>query len=84
MRPARLVYLVDDNAEDRAVMRRLLDQDAQHSYRYREFDDVESTLRGCLEQRPDCLVVDYVLGEHDGLELLDRLCAALAPRRFRS
>ncbi len=67
------VLVVDDNAHDRELYKRLL-QEASHS----RFDVVEvacgtEALASIAVRRPACILLDYNLPDYDGLELLDAL-----------
>jgi signal transduction histidine kinase len=68
-----VVLIVDDSPEDRALYRRLLEEDRGHRYRFLETDTGEEGLRIGREERPDCLLLDYRLPDLDGLEFLSRL-----------
>ncbi len=70
--PIRLL-IVDDSPEDRALYRRLLAQDAEHAYEFLEAETGEEGLSTALEERPDCLLLDYRLPDVDGLEFLAQL-----------
>src|SRR5436305_1480392 len=70
--PCRIL-IVDDSPEDREVYKRMLAQDAEHSYEFLEADLGEEGLRMAQEERPDCLLLDYKLPDVDGLEFLSRL-----------
>ncbi|HEX6900772.1 MAG TPA: response regulator [Thermoanaerobaculia bacterium] len=70
--PIRLL-IVDDSPEDRALYRRLLAQDAEHAYEFLEAETGEEGLSTALEERPDCLLLDYRLPDVDGLEFLGQL-----------
>jgi signal transduction histidine kinase len=71
--PPCRILIVDDSPEDRAVYKRMLAQDRDHVYEFVEADMGEEGLRLALEERPDCLLLDYKLPDVDGLEFLSRL-----------
>ncbi|HEY9421243.1 MAG TPA: response regulator [Thermoanaerobaculia bacterium] len=73
MSSACRILIVDDSPEDRALYRRLLSQDPEHAYDFLEAETGEEGLRTALEERPDCLLLDYRLPDLDGLEFLGQL-----------
>ena len=74
MTPADLLILiVDDSPEDRALYRRLLEQDGENHYRFLEAETGEDGLAAALAESPSCLLLDYRLPDVDGLEFLSRL-----------
>lgn len=70
------ILIVDDSPEDRALYRRLLSQDPEHAYEFLEAETGDEGLRTALEERPDCLLLDYRLPDLDGLEFLAQLLEA--------
>ena len=77
--PPLSMLIVDDSVEDRETYRRLLAEDPQHAYRFRETELGEEGLRLAAEEPPDCVLLDYRLPDLDGLEFLARLDAACPP-----
>jgi PAS domain S-box-containing protein len=67
------VLLVDDCLEDRETYRRYLLNDPQHTYRILEAETGEQALLLCRQQFPDVIVMDYLLPDMNGLELLNNL-----------
>lgn len=68
----RTVLLVDDSADDRAVIRRLLRRQ-RPEYTVLEASSGEAGLERIRQARPDCVLLDYHLPDMDGGEFLDRL-----------
>ena len=66
----RLVLIVDDSPEDRAAVLRHLSRDAGSAYRFREADSGSAALDASREEPPDCMLLDFDLPGHDGLEVL--------------
>src|SRR5690349_6055689 len=73
--PDLLILIVDDSPEDRALYRRLLEQDGESHYRFLEAETGEEGLAAALAENPACLLLDYRLPDVDGLEFLTRLRA---------
>ncbi|MFN6539302.1 MAG: PAS domain S-box protein [Nostoc sp. EkiNYC01] len=67
------VFFVEDSAEDRALYRRLLEQDDRHTYNIYEFESGEEALEGCQGTTPAVVLLDYQLPDLDGLEFLTEL-----------
>ncbi len=78
------VLLIDDSAEDRADLRRMLLQDARRRYRFSEAARGAAGVRIVLDMandRIDCVLLDYHLPDMDAPEVLAALCkgASLPP-----
>jgi CheY-like chemotaxis protein len=69
----RLVLIIDDSPEDRAVIRRYLQQDPRASYRFLEETTGAEGLAIGLSAALDCVMLDFSLPDMDGLEFLRRL-----------
>ncbi len=70
------ILLIDDNAEDRADLRRMLLQGAQRRYRFSEAAGGAEGLRMALDPsngRIDCVLLDYHLPDMDAPEVLAAL-----------
>src|SRR5687768_5583279 len=67
------ILLVDDSPEDREFCRRLLTRTNEAAYEVVEKELGEEGLRYCQQERPDCVVLDYMLPDLDGLEFLAQL-----------
>jgi carbon storage regulator CsrA len=70
--PNRLL-IVEDCPEDRVAYRRFLSERAGVPWIFAEADNGEAGLALCAAQRPDCVLLDYLLPDLDGIEFLDRL-----------
>lgn len=67
------LLVLDDSAEDREILRRLLSSDPKQDYVLHEFTDIELALQACQELAPDCVLLDYSLGDGTGLDFLAAL-----------
>lgn len=65
------ILVVDDNANDRRLIRRLLR--TYKNYRVFEAKDGAEALHMIADQRPDLIVSDLTMPEMDGFSLLDHL-----------
>jgi len=69
----RLVLIVDDNPDDRESLVRMLRKVEGATYRYIEAADGLKGVEMVSQHRPDCMLLDYSLPGHNGLEILKRL-----------
>jgi len=69
VRPIKIL-IVDDSPEDRATYRRLLSKDSEHEYVFLEAETGEEGLKACRNEEPDCILLDYLLPDLDGIEFL--------------
>ena len=76
------LLVLDDSAEDREIVRRLLSSDPKQDYVVHEFTDIEQALEACDRLRPDCVLLDYSLGDGTGLDFLAARNAKGQPREF--
>lgn len=68
--------LIDDSEEDRFALRRLLRRSASDTtFDIREADTGARGIALCREYAPDCLLLDYDLGDTDAVALLAELNA---------
>ncbi|MEB3181845.1 MAG: PAS domain S-box protein [Nostocaceae cyanobacterium] len=72
------ILFVDDSESDIETYRRYLLRDKQRKYRILEARTGEEALLLCQQQFPDVIVIDYLLPDMDGLELLQELKAEFA------
>ncbi len=70
----RIVLIVDDSLEDREIYRRYLGQDNKYSYTILEAETGEEGLE-LSTQNPDAILLDFMLPDFNGLELLAELKA---------
>jgi PAS domain S-box-containing protein len=71
----RTILLVDDCEEDRETYRRYLLQDRQNNDKILTVNTGQQALELCSEQFPDAILLDYLLPDRDGLEVLSELKA---------
>ena len=71
------VTIIDDSAEDRAEVRRLLLQGSDRRYEFTEAETGAAGVRAVLQAAspPDCVVLDYGLPDADAPELLAELAS---------
>ena len=69
----RTLFLIDDNAVDRNIIKRYLLRDTEHQYVFVEAETGEQGVQHCHTQPPDCILIDYDLPDMSGLELLAEL-----------
>ena len=71
-RPLRIL-VVDDSREDREAYRRFINSGSQREYLIDEVDSGEEGLAWCRSKTPDCVLLDYLLPDLNGLEFLSEL-----------
>ncbi|WBA43292.1 sensor histidine kinase [Hymenobacter canadensis] len=70
----KTLLIIDDNAEDRLLYRRLLrPQEGQERLDIHEASDGEQGLARFRELHPDCVLLDYNLPDTDGLSMLAQM-----------
>lgn len=67
----RIVAVVDDNSDNRTLVRALLEQ----FYTIRQYGDGPSALTAFEQDRPDAVLLDISLPGMDGVEILARMRA---------
>lgn len=67
------ILLVEDDLVDRMACKRALAADSARRYIVFEAETGEQGLHLAMEQRPDCILLDYNLPDHTGLEFLAAL-----------
>lgn len=69
----RTILLVEDSPTFRAIYQRYLRQHAPDAYHYLEATTGEQGLHICHTTRIDCIILDYLLPDMDGLAFLNAL-----------
>lgn len=69
----RKILIVDDSPEDRETWRRYLASDVTCEYEFLESGSLEFGLETCLEEQPDCILLDYHLPDGNGIDFLEHL-----------
>ena len=64
------ILLIDDNPADAELLRRLLNKIPEFQVEFAHCLDAESGQQALAAEKTDCLLLDYRLGEQDGLEVL--------------
>jgi signal transduction histidine kinase len=67
------IFIIDDNPEDRSIIRRYLIKDVERIYHIFEGETGEQSLALCQQNRPDCILLDYNLPDMNGVEFLAEL-----------
>lgn len=67
------LLIVDDNPDDRFVFKRLLKQVNGVQWSILESETGADGLELCEKENPDCILLDYILPDIDGLEFLLQL-----------
>ncbi|GEM_PF-1805120 len=69
----QIIFIVDDSAEDRQVLRRHLLQDNEINYTIFEEETGQRSLELCKATKPDCILLDFNLPDMNGLDFLTGL-----------
>jgi len=64
------ILIIDDSEDDRLLYRRALQKDAQTSYDILEAEDGTQGLKYLETDTPKCVLLDYSLPGHNGIEVL--------------
>ena len=68
------ILIVDDGPEDREVYKRHLKNGFENiNYHIFESETGQEGIQLCKEESPDCILLDYLLPDMDGLEFLSLL-----------
>ncbi|MEM8718185.1 MAG: ATP-binding protein [Cyanobacteria bacterium P01_G01_bin.39] len=73
------VLIIDDSAEDRELYRRYLSRETRFKYKIIEVESGEESLEQLALNQPDLILLDYLLPDFDGLELIEELKQQLSP-----
>jgi PAS domain S-box-containing protein len=69
----RTILIVKESPVEREVYRSYLDRETNFTYEFWEAESTEIALRLCGSQLPDCIVLDYLLPDRNGLDLMTEL-----------
>jgi two-component system, sensor histidine kinase and response regulator len=67
------VLIIDDSPADQEIYRRLLRENPHYDYEFLEAISGEAGLRLCKSAQPDCVLLDYLLPDLNGIEFLAAL-----------
>lgn len=73
----RMILIVKESQIERELYRRYLQQETSFKYDFWEAKSGEMALQVCGSQVPDCIVLDYLLPDRNGLEVLGELKALM-------
>ncbi|HEX8230183.1 MAG TPA: response regulator, partial [Chloroflexia bacterium] len=65
------ILLVEDDEEDYMITRNLLASNSESKFDLEWTDSYDAALEKIRRNRHDVYLLDYFLGQHDGLELLN-------------
>ncbi|NWJ49198.1 MAG: PAS domain S-box protein, partial [Chloroflexi bacterium] len=71
------VLIVDESAENRATVKRYLNQDPDHTYRFEETELGKAGLELCVSRQPNLILLNCSLPDITGLEFLKALTARM-------
>jgi len=69
------ILIIDDSEDDRELYHRALRKDVEASYDITDAEDGEAGLGHLAKGQPDCVLLDYSLPGHNGVEVLKLLRA---------
>lgn len=64
------VLIIDDSLSDRTLYRMWLEKESDGKFKMIEAGDGAAGYRAFMEHQPDCIILDFMMPEKDGLELL--------------
>ncbi|HEY1012746.1 MAG TPA: ATP-binding protein [Herpetosiphonaceae bacterium] len=80
--PTRLILIIDDTPEDRELYKRLLRRDSSAVYEVAEAATAADGIALCGAIRPDVVLIDYLLPDDNGLDVVSELVAAHGDAAF--
>jgi signal transduction histidine kinase len=78
----RHILIIDDNEEDRMVLRRILRRVNEFKYTFTEVGLGEQGLAICYATPPSCVLLDYSLPDMSGIDVLQELRQSETALRF--
>ncbi len=76
------VLIIDDSPADQEIYRRLLLENPAYDYEFLEAESGEIGLSMCEADPPDCVLLDYLLPDLNGLDFLAALSSETVPPAF--
>jgi CheY-like chemotaxis protein len=73
LKPQKTILIIDDNPVDCEAYRRYLLSDSRYQYRIVEAETGEQGLELYSQHQPDCILLDFLLPDFDGLEFFSEL-----------
>ncbi len=64
------ILIIDDSAEDRVTFRYYLEKNKKFRYEFLEAEMGDEGVKICLAEQPDCVLLDYILPDSNGLAVL--------------
>jgi len=72
-KPNLKVLIVDDDPDDHYLYKRLLSEDKPLQCTFLQSETGQEGFELCRTQQPDCILLDYILPDIDGLEFLTKV-----------
>ncbi len=77
------ILIVSGCTGDRVAYKRYLARSQSLSYEFSEAETIEDGIEQCTESLPDCIVLDYLLPDGNGLDFLEWASSELSPHEIR-